>query len=96
MLDLERRWQSKTQGGVETYVFEQNNTRLKIKWWSSTETFTVQGESKLCSKVTRTINQLLESKIDKGAASDFQGKSTIEAESTVNVMKTRLGRSLPI
>ena len=64
MLNLEGRWQSKTQGGVEMYVFEQNNTELKITWWSSTGTLTVQGESKLCSKVTQTINQLLESKID--------------------------------
>ena len=65
MLNLEGRWQSKTQGGVEKYVFEQNNTKLKITWWSSTGTLTVQGESKLCSKVTKTINQLLENKIDK-------------------------------
>ena len=92
MLNLEGRWKSKTQGGVETYVFEQNNTKLKITWWSSTGTLTVQGESKLCSKVTKTINQLLESKIDKGTASDFQGKSTIEEESTVNVMKTKRRR----
>ena len=35
----------------------------------------------------------MESKIDKGTASDFQGKSTIEEESTVNVMKTKRGRS---
>ena len=92
MLNLEGQWQSKTQGGVKTYVFEQNNTELKITLWSSTRTLTVQGESKLCSKVTKMINQLLESKIDKGAASDFQDKSTIEKESTVNVMKTRRGR----
>ena len=92
ILNLEGRWKSKTQGGVETYVFEQNNTKLKITWWSSTGTLTVQGESKLCSEVTKTINQLLESKIDKGAASDFQGKSTIEEESTVNDMKTKRGR----
>ena len=77
MLNLEGRWQSKTQRGVETFVYEQNNTKLKITWWSSTGTLTVQGESKLCSKVTKTINQLLESKIDKGAASDFQDKRTI-------------------
>ena len=85
ILNLEGRWQSKTQVGVETYVFEQNNTKFKITWWSSTGTLTVQGESKLCSKVTKTINQLLESKIDKGAASDFHDKSTIEEESNADL-----------
>ena len=92
VLNLEGRWKSETQGGVETYVFEQNNSKSKITWWSSTGTLTAQGESKLCSKVTKAINQLLESKIDKGAACDFQGKRTIEEESTVNVMKTKRGR----
>ena len=36
----------------------------------------------------------MENKIDKGVASDFQDGSTVEEESTENVVKTRRGKPL--
>ena len=83
-MEILKKWASPRQ-----VTFKCPHPGLKITWWSSAGTLTVKGESELCSKITKMISQLLESKVGKA---DFQDKSTIEEESTENVVKTRRGR----
>ena len=65
ILNEKGKWQSKTNAGVVSYVFTQKDSKLRINWWTSTGTFNVQGETKICNKIIKKITQLLESKAEQ-------------------------------
>ena len=49
ILNENRKWQSKTNAGVDSYTFTQKDSKFSINWWTSTGTFNVQGETKICN-----------------------------------------------
>ena len=49
ILNEKGKWQSKTNAGVVSYVFTQKDSKFRINWWTSTGTFNVQGETKICN-----------------------------------------------
>ena len=51
ILNEKGKWQSKTDAGVVSYVFTQKDSKFGINWWTSTGTFNVQGETKICNKI---------------------------------------------
>ena len=44
------KWQSKTNAGVDSYTFTQKDSKFRINWWTSTETFNVQGKRRSAIK----------------------------------------------
>ena len=51
ILNEKGKWQSKTNTGVVSYVFTQKNSKFRLNWWTSTGTFNVHGETKICNKI---------------------------------------------
>ena len=55
ILEKDGHWPTRQQGGVEVNVFDHAKSKFKLTWWSSTGTFTVQGNEKVCHDIVKKV-----------------------------------------
>ena len=88
---------------MDSYTFTQKNSKFRVNWWTSTGTFNVQGETKICNKIIKIITQWLEGKtgqednIESLRSPSFEVEGTQEEnkiDEKVKEKKPRRGRPL--
>ena len=82
ILNEKGKLQSKTNAGVDSYTFTQKDSKFRINWWTSTGTFNVQGETKICNKIIKKITQLLEGKTGQEDNIESLRSPSFEVEET--------------
>ena len=87
-LNEKRKWQSKTNAGVDSYTFTQKDPKFRINWWTSTGTFNVQWETKVCNKIIKKITQLLEGKTEQEDNIESSRSRSFEVEEAQEENKT--------
>ena len=58
ILDAEEKWESRSQDKYEIHTFKETKLKFRLKWWTSSKTFLVQGNQS--SKITKRIESLLQ------------------------------------
>ena len=64
ILEKDGHWHTRQQGGVEVNVFDHAKSKFKLTWWSSTGTFTVQGNEKICNDIVEKVQNLVDDKAE--------------------------------
>ena len=64
ILEKDGHWHTRQQGGVEVNVFDHAKSKFKLTWWSSTGTFTVQGNEKICHDIVKKVQNLVDDKAE--------------------------------
>ena len=95
---------TKQQGGVEVNVFDHAKSKFKLTWWSSTGTFTVQGNEKICHDILKKDQNLVDDKAEnsvktgettKAGKQKRENPSKLdEIELKVNEFQSHLGDEL--
>ena len=104
ILEKDGHWHTRQQGGVEVNVFDHAKSKFKLTWWSSTGTFTVQGNEKICHDIVKKVQNLVDDKAENSVKTGETTKAgkqkrenplkLDEIELKVNEFQSHLGDEL--